>query len=102
MQRRPDDGASTFDKFRSPHSVEIYPEGGITQKFCQTDTFNEAEEKHLEAERKDGWPSQWHDRDVFNIQINSAGQATFQAGRKLGPQRHFEERPTELNDGIGI
>ena len=82
MQRRPDDGASTFDKFRSPHSVEIYPEGGITQKFCETETYNEREDRGLNDLRR--WAPEMYENRRFNLQ-NDSGGSTYVAGRKLGP-----------------
>lgn len=86
MHNLKDDGESTFDKFRSPQSVEIYPTGGITQHFLETETFNEREEKSLNMAAE--WSEEVYERERFNLQ-NTEGGSTFVAGRKLGrPQAH--------------
>lgn len=82
MRNLKDDGASTFDQFRSPNSVEIIPEGGITQKYMETETYNEGEDLCLNDLRR--WAPELYERKRFNLQ-NDSGGSTYVSGRKLGP-----------------
>jgi hypothetical protein len=95
MRQCHDDGESTFDKFRSPQSVEIVPEGGITQKYMETETFNESEEESLNMMARCG--TEYYERRRFNLQ-NGEGGSTYVAGRNLGhPGDH--PMPDEMPGG---
>ena len=95
MQRKPDSGESTFDKFRSPQATPIEPEGEILQRMAQSDTYNEQE-----RERMVDFGS-WMDpntvgRYLFNEQMNTPGASTFSKGRVFGcPYPETAERKRE-------
>lgn len=80
MRSLNDDGASTFDKFRSPQSVDIRPEGGTYQAFLMGETYNEREQHSLDSTEE--WAPEYYDKERFNIQRGEGG-STFVAGRTL-------------------
>jgi len=79
MQRKIDNGESTFDKFRSPESTPIAPEGEILQRMCMSETYNEQERRRM-AETAVYWP-EGIGKELFNVQMNSPGASTFSKGR---------------------
>ena len=81
MRNFKDDGQSTFDKFRSPQSVDIFPQGGTTQHFlAETETYNESEDRRLNETAL--WSTEHFNKERFNLQ-NGEGGSTFVAGRKM-------------------
>ena len=95
MQRKPDNGESTFDKFRSPQAVPVEPEGEILQRMAQSDTYNESERKSMV--RSAGWlDREAMGRELFNTQMNSPGASTFSKGRVFDcPEPETSERRKE-------
>ena len=92
MQRKPDNGESTFDKFRSPQAVPVEPEGEILQRMAQSDTYNESERKSMV--RSAEWLNrEAMGRELFNTQMNSPGASTFSKGRVFDcPEPETSER----------
>ena len=80
MQRKPDSGESTFDKFRSPQATPVEPEGERLHRMAESDTYNEMERKSMVSSGL--WMgSENIGRELFNTQLNSPGAATFSKGR---------------------
>jgi hypothetical protein len=90
MKNLNDDGGSTFDKFRSPQSVEIRPEGGTDQAFVMGETYNEREQNSLDMTEE--WAPEYYNKERFNLQ-QGEGSSTFVAGRTLQKAKPRREGP---------
>lgn len=91
MHNRKDNGESTFDQFRSPQSVEIFPVGGSDQRYMEAPTYNEQEAESLANMAQ--WSPEYRAKALFNLQ-NGEGGSTYVAGRELGvPAPRREDTP---------
>jgi hypothetical protein len=75
-----DDGYSTFDKYLSPQTPKVGPEGGVLQNKCRAQSYNECEVE--EQSRKEQWSPDYAADCAFNDEQGSGGSTVAFPKRK--------------------